>query len=251
MNLYITFYTIILIVNSTITKLINHLYLNEFFLYYTVYIYFNMNITSLIEDNKTKYMRKLFRMYKTISEMLIDRGYNIDKTENKVFEYTFQEFLDNEDILLTTITIKPLNPNDKNLMIFFSQEETMGIKPVQNILSSLKDNNSDHAILILKKSLTPFARKMISDNNEFRIEIFEQEDLIVNITKHPYASKHIILTNDQKIEFFKTSRLQESQIPRILSSDPIAKYYGIKRGQLIKIVELDKHNKNMYYMIVV
>lgn len=32
------------------------------------------------------------------------------------------------------------------------------------------------------------------------------------------------------------SRLEDSQLPKILITDPVAKYLGLRRGQIIKII---------------
>ena len=32
------------------------------------------------------------------------------------------------------------------------------------------------------------------------------------------------------------SRLEENHLPKILTSDPVAKYLGLRRGQVVKII---------------
>ena len=59
---------------------------------------------------------------------------------------------------------------------------------------------------------------------------------MVNITEHAYVPKHILLTEEEKKELMKRYRIKESQLPKILHNDPVAKYLGLKRGDVVKII---------------
>jgi DNA-directed RNA polymerases I, II, and III subunit RPABC1 len=66
--------------------------------------------------------------------------------------------------------------------------------------------------------------------------MFMQEELLVNITHHELVPKHSVLQNSEKAELLKRYRAKDSQLPKIQCEDPIARYFGVRRGQVMKIV---------------
>lgn len=223
------------------------------FCYYTYQQYYctflcyliNMSDYTPFIDTSNKDIYNIYRIYKCLGEMLSARGYVIDKKEMKC---SFKEFLEFQDDILEPIYIKS---ETDSLMIFLSVEENMGIKQLQNIIMEMNNNKVIHCIIIIKKAMTPFAKKSLADSSDLRIELFDQNELMVNITNTLYMSKHTILSNEQKAEILKKNKLQDSQIPRTLASDPVIKYYGGKRGNLIKIETVDHDTPIISYVIVV
>lgn len=59
---------------------------------------------------------------------------------------------------------------------------------------------------------------------------------MVNITHHQLVPKHSVLQDSEKAELLKRYRAKESQLPKIQCEDPVAKYFGVRRGQVMKII---------------
>ena len=69
------------------------------------------------------------------------------------------------------------------------------------------------------------------------MQFFELKEVQFNITKHCLVPKHTVIRDEQEIEKIVENYNLKSKLhlPLILKTDPIARYFDIKSGQLVKI----------------
>lgn len=187
--------------------------------------------------NNSDYSR-LWRIHKTIYEMLDDRGYNVNKDLLDLDMLNWiKKYESKNEISRKNIGFKIPNKSGKFIHISFN-DDFFGIQYLENIIQELDNDNDNHAIIVINEPIHKISNNIVNliNTSKFNIEVFQEKHLLFNITKHSIVPKHSVISNSQKIKLLKTFRITDSQLPRILLSDPIVRYYGLKKGQVVKII---------------
>ena len=182
----------------------------------------------------------LHRVYRTIHQMLRDRGYSVPEAALSIslsdFTSTFASAGIVADRSALNLTISHAL-NGERLFVFFPEDLSLGIKPIRQYLEKMNEQGVYRAIIVYKGTLTPSASKVMqSMAPKYLLEAFSQDQLVVNITEHVLVPQHIPIGDEEKKALLQKYHLKETQLPKILLSDPVARYYGLRRGQVVKII---------------
>ncbi|TVY24894.1 DNA-directed RNA polymerases I,II,and III subunit [Lachnellula hyalina] len=203
---------------------------------------------------------RLWRAWRTVHELVQDRGYILSEAEVKIsledFIHKFNSGDGNIEKNRMTFTAhpsdemvarysnpvtdrdpKPAAPDVGPIKVKFEEGDSIGIKNMRKFAQELTQESFHTGIMITSVNITPAALKIIpAVASETRIETFLEADLLVNITHHELVPKHVLLSKEEKSALLQRYRLKETQLPRIQVGDPVARYLGLRRGQVVKII---------------
>mmetsp|Transcript_34416 Transcript_34416/g.67278 ORF Transcript_34416/g.67278 Transcript_34416/m.67278 type:complete len:217 (-) Transcript_34416:1093-1743(-) len=194
-----------------------------------------------------KEILSLFKVRRTILQMLRDRSYVVFETQEDLEMPRFlfeQKFVKNFQVIRSDLEInrsKWLSDNTRILVVFIEGEKeksTIGVKSIRGFCERIKQEGFQNSIIILHGKLTSHAKQAINSINALddKIEYFSESELIINITEHNLVPKHEIITEEEAKSLFKRYSIKENQLPRINKKDPIARYFGLQKNKIMKII---------------
>jgi len=204
-----------------------------------------MDISAPVQQQDNPELSTMWRVRKTIHAMLAERGYLLTQDDMTMtmddFKATFGDNPNRDR--LTVLASKKDDPTDQ-IFVFWADEEKLGVAPVKNYVVRMEKEKITRAILILKRGITTFAKRILSemanpaDTSKPRriVELFEELELLVNITEHVFVPRHVLLNEEEKRVLLAKYKLKETQLPRIQHIDPIARFYGLQKGNVVKII---------------
>ena len=190
----------------------------------------------------TTIKEKFAMSFMTITELLQDRN----AVSAEELEY-LRSFSENELAALNNRSIFNVDIGSRIRILYYLNKFKMAdFKPHLE-----KAMDFDVCILIVGEKLTTTNLKSIMSARMLAMDpagtvpadnlhIFELAEVLINITKHVLVPKHEIISDENIInDIVKQYNLRSRhQLPLILKTDPIARYFGMRPGQLAKITRI-------------
>lgn len=183
-------------------------------------------------------LTRLYRIRKTSLEMLNDRGYIVNSEELHMTKEEFQARFGDEPRRddMTLLNPKQDDPTEQ-IFVFYPEDQKVGVKTIKTFAERMRSEGVSRAMMVTIADITPFAKQCLLEmRDKFYIESFVEKELLINITKHVLVPDHRLMTKEEKKQLLERYKVKDTQLPRIQFHDPVARYYGLQKGDVVRIV---------------
>ena len=215
-----------------------------------------------LEQLNQEEISKLFKVKKTLDKMMEDRGYIGDKKSFEELKDDLQKKEEMNGIYYKINEDKKYQNNiDQNdneqkrltkRLYYKYISQKINADTIKLFLNDIKNSQAASGLIIMDGKISQQAKQKIQEiSKEFPIEVFTTNELVVNITEHELVPEHKLLSEEDKKILLERYRIRDqNQLPKILLTDPVARYLGLKRGDVVKIIrESETAGKYITYRI--
>lgn len=166
-----------------------------------------------------------------------------------MIEETFSDFADRfreqtpETIYSSLTVLVPHAERDTEQMLCYFSDKKLSKDDFKALTTQMDNQQAVRCIVLsvlpIEKLSAQFRDEVAAYNaggDTCHIELFDFRELVVNITEHVLVPKHVPLNTAQIKELLANYKLKLTQLPRMPPTDPIAKYFGLKKGEVVKII---------------
>jgi DNA-directed RNA polymerase subunit H (RpoH/RPB5) len=190
-----------------------------------------------------------------LKEMMLDRSENIDEFEEHEVDIDREEFYNDKNVLEfhTTNTTIVFALTKKLRKTILEELKELAADDIMNFVS--RYNNKMNIVLVFSNDTisTPIMAQLnrydkLLQKKGGTLQYFHIKNLLFNPTKHVLVPKHTKISGDDVTEMMEKYMIKSKiQIPYILHNDPIAKWLGLKQGDVIKIDRVNENSGLSYY----
>tara|TARA_Y100000590_G_scaffold451565_1_gene593152 strand:- start:108 stop:770 length:663 start_codon:yes stop_codon:yes gene_type:complete len=212
---------------------------------------------------------KIYRSRSIIHKMLALRGYSLKKFENQTKEelnILFQNHQKKINYDIDSLDMM-LEKDGKKLLVKYILSERVKSSNIEKLVDTMYEETltaNDTLILITKdyvlktrdsnkskSSLEEFLSQKYLTQDKF-IQIFWLNALLFDITESELTPSYTILNEEEKQEVLDRYQVTENKIENVIFTDPLANFYGVKIGNMVKAVEVSETNGfNTFYKLCI
>ena len=143
-----------------------------------------------------------------------------------------------------SLRIIAVKPDGQQMCVVFNSSPKFDTKSMKEIISIMNELEVIHSLVIYRDSITPATKSTLTQTTDIIIELFAEEDLQYNITKHYLQPKFECLSEEESEKFKKK---YGSKFGVLRFDRPIARFYNYQKGDVIRII---RKNGYISYRIV-
>jgi DNA-directed RNA polymerase subunit H (RpoH/RPB5) len=209
-----------------------------------------MNTSEKLFAIEVSEIDKNFRILNNILLMLSRRMYfiqNKDGTEEKVSLLNVKK---NKIEELSDDGVYEFQcENKKKFYVKLMSQKVSSINKVAGIMDFLASHKQDYKLFVFKE-VTKKARTQLVQHSY--TEVFIENELMADTIDYDYQPEFEHLTKKEKEDVIKSYNVKDTQIPKMYSSDPVAKYFNLKNNDVIRITRPSEvSGKEIGYRIIV
>jgi DNA-directed RNA polymerase subunit H (RpoH/RPB5) len=110
------------------------------------------------------------------------------------------------------------------------RERMTSTDQIKAVNEEIEKNSSTYNIILCASKCSPQAKKEVS----VKAQLFIFDELLIDLPRHILVSKHTVVQPEKAKEYLGQS-FEPKDLPRILLSDPIVKWYNYKLNDIIFI----------------
>jgi DNA-directed RNA polymerase subunit H (RpoH/RPB5) len=127
------------------------------------------------------------------------------------------------------------NEDGDQVIVFMEDNAKLNKSMVSKYMTVMNGVGITHCIIVYSDTVASMTTKSIDDTFDFEFEVFSKLELQFNITKHRLQPKSFRSLNLKEAANFR--RLYGIKFAVMRTSDPIARYYNYKKGDIVEITD--------------
>ncbi|EDQ92689.1 uncharacterized protein MONBRDRAFT_31053 [Monosiga brevicollis MX1] len=191
-----------------------------------------------MDDEAERY--RLYKVWITLKQMCHDRGFRVTQEMMNMTFDTWNEIYGEYPRKELSFPVQKVDDDNDGLFVFFPESPDVKVAAIKSLYDRLKSDNLRRAIIVYQRKVAPVAKShidiLLKEDPPYIVETFAEAELVYNVTRHHLVPHHEILKESEKQQLLERYCVSEDRLPQIQPNDPVCRYFGAQKGQVLRIV---------------